>query len=155
MSDANSPITPPLQAGPVRRVFHALVTLAGWALFVYWWWIVFHRVSRHDVRFTVLFIVISLAIIVLATLAWAWHNLRIFKRRGPRTHVRETTPDFSHDGVGRAVAFPTGSLDRHTAPVVYVRFSGEDKSYEFAPWLPPRTGFTGPGRRPEPKKGPL
>jgi hypothetical protein len=138
MTDRPSPITPPIQAGPARRVFHALVTLAGWLLFVYWWWIVFHRVSRHEVRFTAIFIAISLGVIVLVTLAWAWHNLRIFKHRGPRTHVRETTPDFSHDGVGRTVEFTAGGLDPQTAPVIHVRFTGEGKAYEFSPWLPPR-----------------
>ena len=153
MTERSSPIPPPRQAGPARRAFHALITLGGWLLFGYWWWIVFHRVSGHEVRFTALFIAASLAIIVLATLAWAWHNLRIFKRRGPRTHVRETTPDFSHDGVGRTVAFGGGALDRQSAPVVYVRFTDAGKAYEFAPWLPPRAalppaaGDANPGKR--------
>lgn len=147
MSDRPSPIPPPQQAGPARRVFHALITLTGWAVFLYWWWIVFHRVSGREVRFTLLFIAISLGVIVVVTLVWAWHNLRIFRRRGQRMHVRESTPDFSHDGVGRDVAFPAGELTPQTAPVIYVRFTDVGKSYEFAPWLPPRKDSARSSRR--------
>jgi hypothetical protein len=142
MTERASPIPPPRQAGPARRVLHTLITLAGWALFLYWWWIVVHRVSGRELRFTALFIAVSLAIIVFATLAWAWHNLRIFKRRGPRLKVRESIPDFSHDGIGRTIEYGNGRLDRQSAAVVYVRFSDDGKSYEFAPWLPPRTDVT-------------
>ena len=138
MTEDPSIIKPPIVAGPARRVLHSLVALAGWALFVYWWWIVFHRVSRHEVRFTALFIVASLALIVLVTLGWTWHNLRIWKRKGPRTHVRAATSDFARDGVGRAVSFPAAGPDRHTAPVVYVRMTDDGKRYDAAVGLPPR-----------------
>src|SRR5207248_1502352 len=127
MTDRPTTTPPPIVAGPIRRVFHALISLAGWVLFVYWWWIVFQRVSGHEVRFTLLFIALSLAAIVLATMAWAWHNLRIFERKGPRTHVREATSTFASDGVGRAVSYSAIGPDRHTAPVVYVRLAGDAK----------------------------
>ena len=136
MTDRPSLIPPPIEAGPARKVLHGLITLAGWLMFLYWWWLVFQRVSGQEVRFTALFIAVSLAAIILATLGWAWHNLRIFKRRGPRKHNRETQPDFSHDGVGRNVAFPTGGLDLKTAPVVRVRFVEAGKRYEFVRIVP-------------------
>ena len=139
MTDRHSPIPPPTEASPARKVLHVLITLAGWLLFLYWWWLVFHRVSGQEVRFTALFIALSLACIVLVTLAWAWHNLRIFKRRGPRTHLRETKPDFSHDGVGRTVSYPDGGLDIKIAPVVRIRFIEGEKRYEFVRSVPVRS----------------
>ena len=140
MTDRPSPHTPPVTAGPARRVFHTLIALAGWAVFAYWWWIVFHRVSSREVRFTALFVAGSLVVIVLATLLWAWHNLRIFKRKGPRMNVRDATYDFSHDGVGRPVTFPDRGPDRSAAPVIYVRWGEDGKHYDPAAGLPPRTG---------------
>ena len=89
MTQPSSPIRPPLQASPARRVLHTLIAVAGWALFVYWWWVVFHRVSRHEVRFTVLFVTLSLLAIVLTTSIWAYHNVRIYRRLGPRWKVRQ------------------------------------------------------------------
>ena len=136
MTDRPTLIPKPIEAGPARKVLHALITIVGWLLFLYWWWIVFHRVSGQEVRFTALFIVISLAIIVLVTLAWAWHNLRIFKRRGARQHNRDTQADFSHDGVGRNVVYPVGGIDLKTAPVVRVRFIEGEKRYELLGSVP-------------------
>src|SRR6267143_6372455 len=98
---------PPFQARPVRRAFHTVLALAGWVLFVYWWWLVFRRVTPGEIRFTLLFIGIALAVIVLITAFWALHNRRIFKRKGPRKLVREKMADYSRDSIGRAVEFPT------------------------------------------------
>ena len=142
MTETN-PIKPPFRASPPRRLFHMLIAVAGWALFVYWWWIVFHRVSRSEVRFTLVFVALSLVLIVGATALWAWHNVRIFRRKGPRTHVREVTPDYSRDRIGRPVTFPQTPLDRLTAPVVHVRFRLEGKSYMPAATLPPRAAAPG------------
>lgn len=159
MTERPNSIPPPITAGPARRVFHALLSLAGWALFIYWWWIVFHRVSRHEIRFTLIFIAVSLAAIVLATFAWAWHNLRIFERKGPRRQVRDATSPFSRDGVGRAVTYSAIGPDRRMAPVVYVRLAGDGKRYDVYDGLTPRNGgksdgnggaaWRAPGQRPK------
>lgn len=126
---ASNGVRPPVEAGPGRRVFHTLLAVAGWVLFGYWWWLVFHRVSGQEVRFTALFIAFSLAIIVLVTAAWAFHNLSIYARRGPRKRIREVRPDFSHDRVGRDVTFrDAASLQR--AAVVYVGLGETGKVYE-------------------------
>lgn len=123
-------LRPPTEASPGRRLFHTLIAVAGWCLFVYWWWLVFHRVSPREVRFTVLFIVFSLAIIVMVTAAWAFHNLSIYARRGPRRRIREVRPDFSHDRVGRDVTFQDAADFYRAAPVVYVRVTEQGKTYE-------------------------
>src|SRR2546422_8351912 len=94
------PFKPPTQAGPLRRVLHTLVALSGWLLFIYWWWIVFHRVSRSEIQFTLYFVTASLVVIVLATALWARHNVRIYRKRGPRSHLREVAVDLTRDAVG-------------------------------------------------------
>ena len=138
MTEASSPIRPPLQATPARRVFHTLIAIAGWALFVYWWWLVFHRVSRHEVRFTILFVVLSLLAIVLTTSLWAWHNARIYRRKGPRKKIRETPPDFSHDRVGRTVSFDAAAGAVRSAPIVRLHCETTGKRYSAEAGLSPR-----------------
>ncbi|MEQ1831581.1 MAG: hypothetical protein ABL977_00895 [Candidatus Eisenbacteria bacterium] len=130
----------PVVAGPVRRAWHTLVALAGWVLFIYWWWIVFQRVSRDEVRWTLWFIGLALAAIVLSTALWAAHNLRVWKRKGPRIQLRDITPDFSHDTIGRRVDLPGVPEDCRTAAVVVVRI--EDGAKVYRP-LPPRGGAPG------------
>lgn len=124
-----SPSQQPIIGGTVRRAFHTLVALAGWVLFIYWWWIVFRRVSPLEVRFTLWFIGLSLAAIVLSTALWAAHNLRVFRRKGPRTQLRDITPDFTHDTVGRRVDMPGVPDDCRTAAVVIVRIVDGAKVY--------------------------
>lgn len=116
------------------------MALLGWIVFLYWWWIVFRRVSSHEVRFTLLFVVVALVVIVGVTAAWAWHNLRLYRRRGPRTHVREAHADFSRDGLGRPVAFAGSSGDVRLARVVLVRVDDAGKRYEAASAVPARNG---------------
>jgi hypothetical protein len=150
MTDRPNPVKPPTLASPARRVLHTIIALGGWALFVYWWWLVFHRVSRHEVRFTALFIAISLAVIVLITAAWAFHNLQIFRRRPGRTHVRDVEANYRLDGVGRSVAF-TGAADAClNAPVVHVRMVGDGKMYVATR----RLAAAGPAPGPEPGPAP-
>jgi hypothetical protein len=137
----NEPLRPnqhPTFASPGRRVLHDLIALAGWLIFAWWWWIVFHRVSREEVLFTVLFVAFSVIIIVGITALWAWHNMEIFHRRGPRLMAREVKPDFSHDTIGRPIAFYGEGASARNAPVVHVQVEGDDKRYEPADGLPPR-----------------
>jgi hypothetical protein len=116
-------------------VFHTLIALGGWTLFVWWWWIVFRRVSRAEVELTLAFIGLSLVIIVLLTVIWAIHNVRIHRIRGPRTHVRGVDPDYTRDGVGRAVRFPQVPEVCRTAALVRIGIQNGSKVY--APVAPP------------------
>ena len=137
MNEHERPNQHPTFASPGRRVLHDLIALAGWILFAWWWWIVFHRVGRDEVLFTVLFVAFSVIIIVGITALWAWHNKEIFHRRGPRLMTREVKADFSRDSIGRPLAFYGESDSRRTAPVVHVQVEGDDKRYEPADGLPP------------------
>ena len=120
----------PLEAGPVRRVVHSLLALAGWVVFVYWWWLVFRRVNATEVRYTLWFIAIALVVIVFVTMLWAVHNVRLFRKRGPRTQPRQVREDFSHDTVGRPVNMPAVPTDCLTAGIIVVRIEGDAKVYQ-------------------------
>lgn len=119
----------PRRAGPVRRAFHSVVALAGWVLFIYWWWLVLQHVTRTEVRFTLWFIAIALAVIVVATMLWSFHNVRLFRRKGARTQVRVVNQDASHDSIGRLVGMPAVPEECRTASLVVVRIEDGSKVY--------------------------
>ncbi len=119
----------PLEAGPVRQAIHALVTLAGWGLFLWWWWLVMQRVSRDEMTFTAWFIALSLVAIVLSTVLWSFHNMRLFRRKGPRTHLRDAGPDLTHDTVGRPVDLPAVPETCLSAREIVIRIEDGHKVY--------------------------
>ena len=119
----------PLQAGRARRALHTLVSLAGWALFFYWWWLVLRRVAPAEVQFSLWFITISLVAIVLITALWAFHNVRLFRRKGARTRVTPAVQDSSRDSVGRPVGMPAVPEECLSASLILVRIEDGTKVY--------------------------
>jgi cytoskeletal protein RodZ len=119
----------PLRASPIRRVLHTLIAVAGWVLFGYWWWLVMQRVSQAEVRFTAWFVAIALVVIVLVTALWASHNLRLFKRKGPRTQLRPSAHDGSRDTIGRPVGMPAVPDEYRSASLIVVRIEDGIKVY--------------------------
>ena len=93
------------EASPARRVLHHLMAFAGWVLFVYWWWVVFQRVSRTEIRFTLLFIAFALVLVVVITGFWVLHNRSIWKHKGPRLKPIENPGFVKRDSLGRRVRF--------------------------------------------------
>jgi len=131
-TEPSAHVRPPTEASAGRRVFHTVIALAGWALFFYWWSVVFAHTSFSEVRFTVIFVLLSLVATIAITGLWVFHNLAIFKRKGPRTAVREATLDYSHDPLGRPVTFESTPGALRTAPAVRVRIDANGKSFRAA-----------------------
>lgn len=119
----------PIEAGPARQASHALVTLLGWGLFIWWWWIVLQRVDRAEIELTVWFLALSIVGIVLATALWAFHNVRLFRRKGRRSSLREFVADYSHDTVGRPVDLPFVAEECLTSREIVIRIEDGKKVY--------------------------
>lgn len=127
-----SHIRPPTEASRGRQILHTVIALLGWALFGFWWTVVYARVSGSEVRFTVIFVLVSLALTIAITGLWVFHNLSIFRRKGPRTGVREVVLDYSHDPLGRPVTFESTPEMLMNAPAVRVRVDANGKSFRSA-----------------------
>lgn len=130
MHSATEGSSEPLQqAGPVRRTIHLLVALAGWVLFTYWWWLVMRQTGRDQIVWTLTFIAISLAVIVLATVLWVVHNVRLSRRKGPRLKVG-TRPAGERAGTRTPAPLPQrGDAGLTTSPLVRVVVEGGTKAY--------------------------
>ena len=117
------------QAGPIRRTLHLVIALAGWVLFTYWWWLVMRQTGRDQIVWTLTFIAISLAVIVLVTVLWVMHNVRLFKRKGPRRNLG-TRPAGEREGTRTPVPLPQrGDAGLTTSPLVRVVIEGGTKVY--------------------------
>ena len=117
------------EAHPARRALHHLMALAGWILFVYWWWIVFQRVSETEIRFTLVFIALALAFVVLITVFWVLHNRAIWKRKGPRRKPIESPGFVKRDSLGRRVRFAESRQKMLESSLVRVDVEQTEKVY--------------------------
>ena len=129
MTETKPPNRTPTQAGPARRLLHTFIALAGWVLFAYWWTVVFERVSRSEIRFTILFVLLALVVCVAVTGLWVLHNVTIFRRKGPRKARREVALDYSHDPLGRQVTFESSPEALKSAAAVRIRVDASGKSF--------------------------
>jgi len=105
------------------------MALAGWILFVYWWWIVFQRVSETEIRFTLVFIAFALALVVLITVFWVFHNRAIWKRKGPRRTPIENPGFVKRDSLGRRVRYADSREKMVESSLVRVDVEQTEKVY--------------------------
>ncbi len=111
----------------VRGACHALVALGAWVLFFYWWDEVLGFTRRRDVTFVLVFLGIAVAATTLLNLVWVGHNVRIFRRKGPRTRIPEVSQERDSDSLGRPIRLTApGSIRR--CPVVTVSADEKEKT---------------------------
>jgi len=124
----------PIQASPGRRLLQGLLALGLWVVFLYWWWLVFQRVSRAEVRFTAIFIAVTFGISVSVTCLWFLYNRGRYRLQGDR---REGNPpvveDYSHDKVGRSVWLGEGVAHLRESPSIQVEVQEHRKFYRVPP----------------------
>ena len=123
------PETPEIEARAGWRFLHLLLALAGWVLFVYWWLIVFRRVTPAEIRFTLIFIAAAAAIIVLVTGFWVLHNKSLFRRRNARLRPIEASSLVKHDAIGRRVRFAESRDTLADSALVRVQMEAGEKVY--------------------------
>lgn len=119
----------PIQAGRWRRAWHLLLALVGWLLFGYWWWLVWHRVSRQEVVYTGVFIAVTTVVSVALTGLWALYNKRLARTKTPRRHVREVRESYERDTLGRRVTFTGGESTARQARVLRIAMDEKTKVY--------------------------
>ncbi|MFY7855292.1 MAG: hypothetical protein ACOVQT_04065 [Rubrivivax sp.] len=141
----SSPDHPPGQAVPSARpvkrthlpwrvgLWHALMLLLGWALFLLGWW----RVSTRpwDSADLKLLFVGSMLVFPVMTVAWVLHNVGIHRRKGPRRAVPPVNQVYEADFLGREVQADWPALQQ--AREVTILVEGDTKRFLAGP--PPLT----------------
>jgi len=84
-----------------RRVFHWVVSIVGWTLFIWAWYVVFYRRTPLQTLRGILVPGAFLVLVNVITFIWVRHNLAIYRRKGPRQALRLVEEDWSTDYFGR------------------------------------------------------
>jgi len=74
-----------------------LVLLALWSLFVGLWFRVYHITTRPDVTNAITYLSSAISVYGVVITVWIFHNIAIYRRRGPRTGLRILDYTMTHD----------------------------------------------------------
>ncbi len=111
----------------MRGICHSLVALGAWVLFFYWWDEVLAFTRSRDVILVLVFLGVTVSVTTLINLVWVGHNVRIYRRKGPRTRIPEVSQERDTDSLGRPIRLTAaGSIRR--SPVVTVSADEKEKS---------------------------
>jgi hypothetical protein len=105
---------------PIRRLYHAVLVVLGWALFAFTWYHIFYRHTARDAILTFLLLAVVFAGVMIVNLLWVALNVGIYRRRGSRTQVRVVPFTARSDALGRSLEHPDWE-ELKSAAVVTVR----------------------------------
>ena len=110
-----------------QLALHVVIAAVVWGLFAWAWYVVFLKRTNDQTLNGVLALGAFLLIMLLVTLGWVRHNLRIYERRGPRTQVPTVREDWSRDVLGRTVEADWAAV--RSASVVVIETEESVKRY--------------------------
>ena len=116
----------PALSGPLHRLLHVVIVIAGWAFFFWGWWRV---VTGDPMRPAVIsaLIIVTVVVAPLLTMYWVLHNRDIYRRKGQRLSGRKAEDAYREDWVGRLVHARFDKLrDSH---LIVIRNTPDDKYY--------------------------
>jgi hypothetical protein len=115
---------------PVRRVFHILLIVIGWILFVLFWYYIFFKGTGEGASQTFVILLITMLGIIAINWLWVAFNLSLYKLRGSRTAVRHVPFTATRDVLGRTLVTPGWSAVQEARIVdVTLDTKGEVKRY--------------------------
>jgi hypothetical protein len=114
-------------ASRARTPIQALLLGAAWILFAWSWVKVLGETSPAAMRASG--VLVGLAFVSVVAITWWWiaHNLRIYRKKGPRKSVPSVRRDFSTDFLGRVLPDDLSLVER--APLLVVVSRGERKRF--------------------------
>ena len=74
-----------------------IVLVLLWALFVALWYRVYNVTTRPDVTNAATYLTSAVSVYSIIVTAWIFHNIAIYRRRGPRTQFRTLDYAMTHD----------------------------------------------------------
>ncbi len=74
-----------------------LVLVALWGLFAALWYRVYHITTRPDVTNAITYLSSAVSVYSVVVTVWIFHNIAIYRRKGPRTGLRNLDYTMTHD----------------------------------------------------------
>jgi len=112
----------------IARLAAWIAIAFGWSIFVSWWGIVLQRESAHALGVAFGLLAATLAVCVIAMVAWTSYNIRLARKAKRRQSNRPVTVRWERDTLGRRLELPAGEL-ACTAPEVRVLLKDGVKAY--------------------------
>ena len=121
-------INRPVGGSKLRILFHVIIALLGWGLFIYFWTVV--RVLELSRGITVAFIGIGIftGLLVIVTSWWVVHNLRIASHDRRKTLPEVEDKPYEVDKMGNRVIIGDPSIIKE-AIVVDIIIDGDKKIF--------------------------
>ncbi|MDQ3327944.1 MAG: hypothetical protein M3506_05440 [Chloroflexota bacterium] len=117
----------------LRKSTHVVVAVLCWMLMIYMWTLLVMNSSAtgHSLMAVGQKIAVMTAVVVVITLAWVRHNLRIFERKGARRGRPFLQPRLDVDRLGRRTdwEFYGGAAGAMDASLVLIETHGNQKRY--------------------------
>lgn len=109
-------------------ITHSILIIIAWALYFCLWKTVL-QVAPERVEFGIILILFSFFIGLLATLYWVYHNVWLFRRKGPRKDVQHIEYSYDHDWNGHEVHAIWEKVKN--LPMIHVHIDHEKKEKHF------------------------
>lgn len=127
------------QHGPERSrrrdVVHDVVVVLPWLVVVWLWRRVVVVTDVADLSMVAVVLCVLVVLVAALDVAWVIHNVRIFRRKGPRTGQPAVTREYASDAAGRPVAADWTAVRAATSVVVDLVEDG--KTFHDAAGEPP------------------
>jgi hypothetical protein len=118
--------SPPLKLW--QKIGHTVFVILGWVLFVWMWQLA--SGEPWDSAPLMFLIIGALIVSPLVTLFWIFHNMGIYRRKGPRKGMADVKPYYDVDWSGREVTADWATLAK--ARVVVIEIDEFGKNYRVA-----------------------
>lgn len=85
----------------LRQIFHVIVSVLLWVVFVYYWMIVVRRPMNPDTKMALICLAVLIALSAAYLFWWVYYNIRLHRKVGERRVHRRDAPEPTHDYLGR------------------------------------------------------
>jgi len=81
----------------MKNLRQKVVLLLLWALFAGLWYRVYYITTRPDVTNAITYLTSAVSVYGVVITVWIFHNIAIYRRRGPRSGIRVLDYALTHD----------------------------------------------------------
>ena len=117
-------------ASSIRALVQLVLVVIGWFLFLWAWVSVMRYTAPETVAVTTILLAAFAVVVEAINLLWIRHNMKIYKKKGPRENVPQVRYEFRRDFSDRRLAADWQSLQGEALIIV----SFDDGQKTFTPY---------------------